>query len=126
MRTRAAFLLTVVTIAGCSTGDPALDRLTPGSQAEVIAPEGATGAGSDLCINGRPRGGPGSAVVLPAGVRVTVGEDPGIYDRSQAAINEDANFWKRSPERREKILAEKPATYAPPEPNPGIGGSRSW
>jgi hypothetical protein len=61
-------------------------------------------------------------VSLAPGVRVTVGDDPGYHERTQAEIDKelkDATEWKAPESRINALKNEKPARYPPPHPLAG-------
>src|SRR5262249_42786721 len=117
--TMRKYLLVVVFVCvGCASDNPDMDKLQPGTMAVAVLgedrPKGEFSSDKvalwkDGYINPLT-----NYVGLAPGVRVTVGDDPGYYDRTKEEIDKDlkdAIDRKDSEYSIESYKSEKPEKY---------------
>jgi hypothetical protein len=83
----------------------------------VVIPDGWLNKSITVFSSGKPwESDPKRTFTVPPGVRVTVGNDPGFFERTQADIDRSVSFVTDNPELQDHMKKEKPATYRPPDP----------
>jgi hypothetical protein len=115
---RKNLLVAVLCCVGCARGNPDRDKFQPGDMALVVLSEESAKLGISTAILWKQGVGKlDHSLGLAPGVRVTVGEDPGYWDRTKEAIGADliTAIERKASKDIEYLKSEKPGKYYPPD-----------